>query len=426
MKHHRHRPAADDHGGSTGERRAANTLGASGDSLLRVHFNAGDLARTRVADGPDPLWESVLSLHQLQERNQKRDQKRDREAAALDDWRRHVLRHSGPSLRLLLPLVPARGYFPDFLTPAAGAAGFEAGLDALLSTPRGQLRNQMEKLNIQQPQPPCQWARSVAEGSAPALRRLGASLRDYRRVALGTSWQRVRSGTEADRTWRARVHWYGGTEALLRTFGPRMRWKPPVLECDYPIESDMRLRGRGLLLIPSYFCRGTPVALADPSLPPTLVYPARAPERPGTITGERLGGGGADGGGGDAAARAHLARLLGHTRAAVLLSVGGDCTTSELALRSGVSVSSASEHAAVLRDAGLITSSRDRNAVRHALTPVGLALLERLGTSLVPASLVPASFVPASFVPGSGMPTAGTDAKAAVSRAVDVAAATEA
>jgi APA family basic amino acid/polyamine antiporter len=33
-----------------------------------MHFSAGDLARTRIADGPDPLWEIVLSIHQLHER----------------------------------------------------------------------------------------------------------------------------------------------------------------------------------------------------------------------------------------------------------------------------------------------------------------------------------------------------------------------
>src|SRR5438876_12229110 len=41
----------------------------------------------------------------------------------------------------------------------------------------------------------------------------------------------------------------------------------------YPVHRDLRLDGRGLRLVPSFFCRGTPVALADPELPPTLVYP---------------------------------------------------------------------------------------------------------------------------------------------------------
>jgi DNA-binding transcriptional ArsR family regulator len=325
--------------------------------MLRVHFTAGDLARTRVADGPDPLWESVLSLHQLQERRTESD---------LADWRRHVLQGGGEPLRLLLPLVPARGYFPDFLTPPEGADGFEAGLDALLSTPRRQLHTQIGRLTTSttsKGRGADPWARSVGEGAAPALHRLGDALRGYRRIALGSSWQRMRARVEADRSMRSRTQWYGGTEAMLRTFGPGIRWRAPVLECDYPVEKDIHLYGRGLLLIPSYFCRHTPVALADPSLPPTLVYPARMTVAATTSPpGDTAG--------------AHLARLLGHTRAAVLQSLGGDCTTTELARRAGVSVSSASEHASVLRGAGLIFSNRQRNAVRHSLTPVGLALLD--------------------------------------------------
>jgi DNA-binding transcriptional ArsR family regulator len=359
--------------------------------MLRVHFTAGDLARTRVADGPDPLWEAVLSLHQLQERNRE---------APLDDWRRHVLQGAAPSLRLLLPLVPARGYFPDFLTPAEGLEGFEAGLDSLLSTPRSQLRGQLERLSAGRTPGP--WVRSVAEGSAPALHRLGDALRDYRRAAFGSSWQHVRSGIEADRTWRARVQWYGGTQAMLRTFGPRMRWRPPVLECDYPADYDVWLGGRGLLLIPSYFCRRTPVALADPALPPTLVYPARTPARMGRT-------GLCDGGSVREETAAHLARLLGHTRAAVLQSVGGDCTTTELARRAGVSVSSASEHAAVLRGAGLLVSSRERNAVRHTLTPVGLALLEGQLAAVIPAPVGAGSGVLRS-VPAAALSAAGAAA----------------
>lgn len=322
--------------------------------VLRVHFTAGDMARTRVADGPDPLWESVLILHKLQTRNQEPE---------LADWRRRVLQRGASSLRLLLPLVPARGYFPDFLTPPEGSAGFDAGLEALLRTPRRQLRSQMERLSLERPL--CSWARSVADGSAPVMRILGSALEDFRRIALDTSWRGVRSGIEADRTWRARTQWYSGTEAMLQTFEPSMHWRPPVLECDYPVDRDLHLDGRGLLMVPSYFCRRTPVALADSALPPTLTYPARGtvqPEpRPDTA---------------EQATGEYLARLLGRTRAAVLQSVGGNCTTTELAGRAGVSISSASEHAAVLCGSGLILSTRERNTVRHTLTPVGLALLD--------------------------------------------------
>ncbi|WP_243859218.1 hypothetical protein [Amycolatopsis arida] len=68
----------------------------------------------------------------------------------------------------------------------------------------------------------------------------------------------------------------GGTAALLTSLGPVLRWDPPVLSADYPNDLDIRLGGRGLRLIPSYFCWRYPVALADPTLPPVLVY-ARAP-----------------------------------------------------------------------------------------------------------------------------------------------------
>ncbi|MFI6868033.1 ArsR/SmtB family transcription factor [Nocardia sp. NPDC050406] len=70
-----------------------------------------------------------------------------------------------------------------------------------------------------------------------------------------------------------------------------------------------------------------------------------------------------------------LSALLGATRAAVLEAIADGGSTTDLALRLGISPSSASEHAAILRDAGLTVSMRSRNQVRHRLTPLGAALL---------------------------------------------------
>jgi DNA-binding transcriptional ArsR family regulator len=70
-----------------------------------------------------------------------------------------------------------------------------------------------------------------------------------------------------------------------------------------------------------------------------------------------------------------LGRLVGHTRSAVLQAIRLGCTTSELARRAGVSLASASQHAAVLREAGLVVTLRNGNAVLHTLTPLGAALL---------------------------------------------------
>ncbi len=314
--------------------------------VLRVHFTAADLVRTRVSDGADPLWETVLSLHRL------RDKRPD---PALAAWRRsrHGARQ-GP-LGMLLPLVPQRGYFPDFLTPPAGAAGVEHGLEALMSTPRTRLRSELTVLGARNRLP--SWTRSLADGEPAALRRLARSVRMYYHGTLGPNWPRISDRANTDRALRLHALWHGGAEAMLRTYGPSMRWRSPVLEVVYPVDRDLHLGGRGLLLVPSYFAR-SPVALADTALPPTLVYPAppTPDEAPRTDEG--------------------LAPLLGHTRAAVLQALGGDPTTTELARRAGVSLSSASEHAAVLRGAGLVSSVRQSNAVRHALTPLGSALLK--------------------------------------------------
>jgi len=71
-----------------------------------------------------------------------------------------------------------------------------------------------------------------------------------------------------------------------------------------------------------------------------------------------------------------LVKLLGRTRATALEIIGAGCTTTELAGRLGVSLASASEHAATLRDAGLVHTRRHGSAVLHTLTPLGMALLD--------------------------------------------------
>jgi DNA-binding transcriptional ArsR family regulator len=70
-----------------------------------------------------------------------------------------------------------------------------------------------------------------------------------------------------------------------------------------------------------------------------------------------------------------LADLLGRTRAAVLGAVADGPSTSELARRLGISVASASQHAATLRQAGLIDTHRAGPSVLHTLTPLGADLL---------------------------------------------------
>ncbi|MFD0775700.1 ArsR/SmtB family transcription factor, partial [Streptomonospora algeriensis] len=159
----------------------------------------------------------------------------------------------------------------------------------------------------------------------------------------------------------------GDLSALPAPLHRSARWCGPVLEVAYPVPRDLRLAGRDLHLVPSYFCHRYPIALHDPQMPPVLVYPAVHTAVPVAATV-------------DPRRRAALEKLLGRTRAAVLAAIADGCTTTELAQRLEISPASASEHATVLRGSGLVHSHRRRNTVWHRVTELGLRLLtEGLG-----------------------------------------------
>ncbi|WP_306819912.1 ArsR/SmtB family transcription factor [Streptomyces sp. CA-210063] len=70
-----------------------------------------------------------------------------------------------------------------------------------------------------------------------------------------------------------------------------------------------------------------------------------------------------------------LGDLRGRTRAAALNAIAEGCSTTELARRLNISSAAANQHATVLRNASLITTSRDGKAVLHTVTSLGTALL---------------------------------------------------
>ncbi|MEV4655447.1 winged helix-turn-helix domain-containing protein [Micromonospora sp. NPDC049301] len=331
--------------------------------MLKIHFSGEDILRTRVAPAADPVWELVLSLHLLQGRG------RD---PLTENWRRTVsrgLRQDAASdqLRLLFALSPPRGYFPDFLTPYASVDGFEAGLDAVRSTPAKRLHRDLTVLASENSLPSS--AGALARGEVAALSHLAESMEQYRSLAISPYWSRIQSAVAADRSRRARALLDGGMEGLLTSLRPAMRWDGGVLEVrDYPHSRELHLDGRGLLLVPSYFCAPTPVALLDPALPPVLVYRV---DRLGALASADGAGPAVSGAGRDS-----LAALLGRTRAAVLEASDEGCTTGEVARRLNISAAAASQHATVLRNAGLLVSQRDRNTVLHTLTPLGRAMLD--------------------------------------------------
>ncbi|HZG02768.1 MAG TPA: winged helix-turn-helix domain-containing protein [Streptomyces sp.] len=326
--------------------------------MLRIHFTDGDLARVRLAREPDPVWETVLGLHQLTAPR--------RGLPVFAPWRRSARarlaeEHLADPVRMLTALAPASaGYWPDFLTPGASADGLEPALEALHATPGRLVRQELTRLAGTHPLP--RWAHALAGGERHRMEEVATAFRLVHRTIIMPGWTGAARTTEADRALRTRVLRDRGVHGLLDSFRPLMDWRPPVLHVSYPEDRDLHLGGRGVRLIPSHFCWKNPVALADPALPQVLVYPvAHSPSWVPAVTRDRL--------------PKALATLLGRTRARVLAALEATATTGELARHLGISASSASEHITALREANLAHSQRDVTQVIHTLTPLGTALL---------------------------------------------------
>jgi len=327
--------------------------------VLRIYFTSDDVARTSLAATADPLWETVLSRFRLHE---------PRPRPVFQPWVRRIRADPTlsagvrPGARMLAALAPFGPYFPDFLTPCESRNGLAAGLEAIMSTPRRRLRDELCRLARHAPVPG--WAGPLAEGDPAALAWLRSALRGYYAAAIAPQHDLIQASVDADRARRAHGFLNGGVDGLFATLSPVMRWRPPVLEVDYGVDRELRLGGRGLRLIPSFFCQRSPISLADPDLTPVLLYPIDQDLRwapPGTT---RPGS---------------LDALLGGTRAAVLreIAAGAGASTTQLARRLRISAASASRHTAVLRDGGLVVTHRHGPAVLHTITSLGTRLLNR-------------------------------------------------
>jgi DNA-binding transcriptional ArsR family regulator len=325
-------------------------------AVLRIYFDDADLSRVRVAKAPDPLWETVLGLYRLTADGGDVPVFAGWQRAARTAVHGHGLHGAVGMVR---GLVPKAGYFPDFLTPAEADGGLAAGLAAVRDTSHARLSRDIGHAAATRELPP--WAHRLGDGDRDVLDDLVRAMELVHTAVVRPVWDDVEAAVGVERSLRATALLDGGVGAMLDSLRPVLRWDPPVLSADYPVPLEVHLAGRGLLLIPSYFCWGKPVVLADPALPPVLVYPVEHP--PNWLDGVAGRPG------------RPLEALLGRTRAAVLAALATTSTSTELGTRLGISTASASEHVGVLRDAGLVVSRRTGRTVRHALTPLAVAVL---------------------------------------------------
>lgn len=342
---------------------AAYTL-PRGTMVFRIHFTAEDLARTRVAAAPMPLVELKAAARALQDRS---------EPARLDGWRQRSLARLSPGARLAMGFIPSVGWSPTFIgSPQAGSP--QELIEQVRATPASRIQTALDTI-LPQHRPTSVPSLTGHLTDAVFLARLCDGLGDLYDVLLGPYWPEIADAFAADRSARMHQLLHGGVEELLSQANPhRMRWKLPVLEI--PTRGDhheynLHLEGRGLLFVPSVMLM-RPGIFYDADPQPVVTYPARYDQPLHRLTALAPKAAPLPG-------STPAAALLGHSRAAVLTTVAErpGCTTKELATFTGLAPSSASEHATVLREAGLITTTRHRNTALHSPTQLGLGLLNK-------------------------------------------------
>ncbi|MFD0151301.1 ArsR/SmtB family transcription factor [Streptomyces sp. NPDC055721] len=337
--------------------------------MIRLHFTADDLRRITLAPAVNALSETALSLRfslrQGPGPGSHRHGRWDRPRPAARQWHQSLRGTASARAGVLAELVTDDGFIPDFLLQPS-LNDFSDALEAAASTPAEQLALDLgvphaTGLNghLSRPGP---WARDLAHGSPNATRALVADTRRYFHTSVEPLWPRIRGDALTDRALRAEMLLRGGVDALLTTLATTWRWEAPILHLPSASAYDIPLCGRGLLLVPSWFATG-PLVMYRPRAATVLVYPLY------------------DGGAATSASDGvddrpeALAALLGRTRAHILALLRTPATTTALADRAALSLPAASRHTRVLREAGLVDTTRTGVAVLHTLTPLGHTLL---------------------------------------------------
>jgi DNA-binding transcriptional ArsR family regulator len=276
-------------------------------------------------------------------------------------WQRQA-RGRLPDLRIgpLLAVLAVRGYQPDFLNPVPDSPFTEisAELERVRATPPGRVAAELAMCLDRQPAVRAAWQAHPELAGDPAVVRdlLASMLHRAWQSLVEPWWPRLRDVLDADITFRARQLANAGLAATLNDLDRRLSWRDGILRFAASMTEELDLTGQELVLLPGVFAWPKAAVMYDP---PGVLYPARGiggiwhpPPRSG----------------GD------LARLIGTTRAVLLCALAEPASTTGLAARCGVPVSSVSEHLAVLRAAGLVSTSRTGRFLLHQRTPLGVAL----------------------------------------------------
>jgi Helix-turn-helix domain/Family of unknown function (DUF5937) len=320
--------------------------------MLRIPLGGLELARVRFA--VSPAYETVFALAALH---------RPGVHAVHLPWARWARPRlpDHPGVRLLLDLVAGHRPKPSFLLPAP-----DTRLPALSDEVRrikavtdSRVREELRTMKLDTPR-----TRRLGEHPREGLRTAADALVACYEALIAPHWTRMQRVLEADIAYRAGLLAQYGIEKLFAGLHDEVAFsdgdllvhpqRPPY------DKKPVQLNGNGLILCPSVFCWPHVTAAVRPVAAGTLRYPARGVatlwERPEPAS--------------DA-----LAALVGRTRAEILTTLAQPATTTDLATRLGLTAGAISQHLGVLRDAGLVSTSRDGRTMLHLRTGRAEALL---------------------------------------------------
>ncbi|MFB7512504.1 ArsR/SmtB family transcription factor [Streptomyces sp. NPDC056144] len=315
--------------------------------MLRIHFTDGDFARVRFAPRPAPLHELHAALTTAVTR---------RGGPLFAPWRGRVLRSLPASTAPLADLVPA-GRPPVFLDVLGDTMA--DGFDRIRAARPGLVRAELTRVYDTSAAAPPPWLRGLYAGDETAWQTVRAAQRSAYDTVLAPVWPVVQDLHREEFTRYALTVAEHGLAAALTALSPgatRLHhgvWEWPGAGPD----RDVRLDGRGLILMPTFHHPAGPLVQDSPSRPAVLTYPA-GPGLPPTAEGLS-----------DPAEA--LATVIGRTRLDALRLLADPHTTTSLARALRVSNATASSHAAALRSAGMATTTRTGRSVTHRRTALG-------------------------------------------------------
>ncbi|UJB40619.1 ArsR/SmtB family transcription factor [Streptomyces sp. A1-5] len=320
--------------------------------MIRIHFTAADFARVRFAPRPAPLQELNVALGTMCRRDA---------APLFGRWRQRTLRALPPAAEPFGDLVPGLRA-PRFLDQFGD--DLAEGLESVRATGPEVVRAEIERVYAGQPTPAPRWVHGLHRGDADAWRLLSRARRAAFDAVLRPVWPLIQDLHHAEFTRHALTVAEHGLGAALSTLTQDARLHHGVWEfTSATAHREIELRGRGVVLVPTFHRTGPPLLAELPGHPLYVTYPAG----PGLPLPPSPAGG----------ADEALAAVLGRTRLDILLVLAAEHTTGALARRLCVSNATVSTHTAALRGAGLITTERAGRAVLHRRTPLGTLLVQR-------------------------------------------------